>query len=204
VLVTAVLVVALAACNNPDYSRSTVERDLTNDAGLTASQAHCLARGLEIAIGVRRLGSREAPNQSERDLAHAALVYAIVACSGSPFRAGRVARDLHTQAQLDAKEASCLVDGVAKRVGTDTLANDAAVNLTAQNRAKMRVAIAAATIACGGNNATLRRTVGFDGEEAACALRAGQDLAAIKRCTVTTTTTTTTTTIVFGATTTTG
>ena len=73
-LIVVGLALAAAACNNPTYSRNTVERDLRDQSGLTPTQAQCVTMRLEDTIGVERLGARDAPTTREREKLHAAPV----------------------------------------------------------------------------------------------------------------------------------
>jgi hypothetical protein len=186
-----VVVVALAlfaaACNNPSYNRSTVQRDLERDTGLSASQAECVTERLEATIGVRRLGARDEPTPLERDKTHAAVVYAILACSGSPFDSGSVAQALTAKAEVPAAEAECLVREVPKRIPEDELAS-ATANVNA-----VRGAVFDATLECGGSLDDARRSIGLTREEAKCVgQRQPVEARTVEVCTSPTTTTTTT------------
>ncbi|MCU1426758.1 MAG: hypothetical protein JWL83_758, partial [Actinomycetia bacterium] len=169
-LIVAVLVLGLGGCNNPTYKRSTVEHDLVNDTGLSASQADCFAVGLERSIGVDRLSARTAPSARDREKAGAALIFAIVACSGAPYDRAKIERALQVQAKLSATFAKCLAEGVEKRVGSDQLA--AKGNLSGTAQTKIEDAIVLATIACApptraAQIAELQRTAGLSAGQAA-------------------------------------
>jgi hypothetical protein len=202
-----VLVVGAAACANPEYDRSTVERDLERDSGLTAAQAACVARRLEDTVGERRLGARDTPSPAERAYLHSALVFAGVACSGRPFDVAKVQRFLVDKAKVGAADARCLVEHAVLDVGADQLA--AGDNLTRAASLKVRGALAWGAVSCIARDgeaavAALRENAGVNREQALClrsnvipgepALPVGaepQDRAAIvERCTSASATTT--------------
>jgi hypothetical protein len=66
-LVTAVLLLGAAtACANPSYDDSSAH-DMLVTAGLTEQQAHCVTRGLDSRIGIRRLDAHATPTDTERE-----------------------------------------------------------------------------------------------------------------------------------------
>jgi hypothetical protein len=169
VLFLVVCAVFAYGCNNPDYDRDTVEQELRDDVGLTAPQAACVAEQLEEAVGVRRLGARDEPTPLEQDKLDAAVLYAIVACGDEPFDRGAVASELERALRLRAADAQCLAREIERRAQTATSET-----------------IAAATLACDGGQAELRRNVGLSREEAECVV----DGETVRRCTDDSTSTT--------------
>jgi hypothetical protein len=202
-LLVAACSLLVVACNNPTYNRGTVERELHRDAGLTASQAKCLASRLEQTITKERLGARDLPTSFERDKTHAALVFSIIACSDAPYDRARIERDLERKAQLTPAQARCLVEGVERRIPPRQLASGD--NLKPAALTNISAAIFDATVDCGGNALQLRRNTGLTRQQIACISRYNPPTppgapvnrrTAFVQCTATTTSTTTTTTTI--------
>jgi hypothetical protein len=170
VVVALTLVLVGGACNNPTYNRDTIEHDLERETKLTASQATCLAQRLEQTIGEQRLGARDLPTAHEREKLHAAVVFAIVACSGAPYDRARVVHALEREARMPSDQAPCLVREIERRVPPRRLA--APGNLANPARTTILSAIADATITCSDNPAhDLRNNVGLARTQAACVMR---------------------------------
>jgi hypothetical protein len=161
-----------AACNNTGYSRATVVEDLRAQTQLTDAQADCLSKRLEQVIDVRRLGARDEPTPFERVEFRAALLYAIVACSGAPYDRDRVATALNEELDIPFAESECITRAVEQRVKPDTLARDD--NLSNARVAEIRAAIVEASLACGGE-AKVRRNVGLTRQQAECVLDAPEE-----------------------------
>jgi hypothetical protein len=125
---------------------------------------------LEQSFEVRRLGARDEPTPSERDKFRAALLYAILACSGAPYDRARVTSALEDELRMSQQDAVCLTREVEARVKPATLASDD--NLTDDRVAEIRAAIIDATLACGGGSRAVRRNAGLTSEEAECVLDA--------------------------------
>jgi hypothetical protein len=169
-LVALTLVLVATACNNPTYDRDAIEHDLEHETDLTASQAGCVARRLEQTIGEQRLGARDVPTAHEREKLHAAVVFAIVACSGSPYDRARIVRALERDAKIASEQAPCLVREIERRVPPRRLAANG--NLADPTRTTILSAIADATIRCSNDPARdLRNNVGLTRTQAACVMR---------------------------------
>ena len=169
-MVALTLLLVAAACNNPTYDRDTIEHDLEHETDLTASQAACVARRLEQTIGEQRLGARDVPTAHEREKLHAAVVFAIVACSGPPYDRARIVRALERDAKIASERAPCLVREIERRVPSRRLAANG--NLADPTRTTILSAIADATITCSNDPARdLRNNVGLTRTQAACVMR---------------------------------
>jgi hypothetical protein len=206
VLVVAGLALIAVACNNPTYSRDTIERALRNDSGLSAAQAECVARRLEDTIGVERLGARDEPTTREKEKLHAALVFAALACGPRPYDAAAAAKTLREKGRMPPTYADCIAREFGGRAAADM--PEPSVAWQATKARPLQVFIAAATIECaqarGANEGLeLRRNLGISRQQSACILAAPHRAEAFTACTTTSTTTTTTTstTTTAGATT---
>jgi hypothetical protein len=177
-MIVALLVVAgftASACSNPTYSRSTVEHELENSAGLSHSQASCLAQRLEKTVGADVLGARTVPTPRLRNKAHAALVFAIVACSGAPYDRAKIEHSLQTAARTSAAHAACITAQAERAVGGDQLA--ASGNLAGTALTNVQNALILATLRCtpgGAKHAKvpLQTEAGLTATQASCVLRA--------------------------------
>jgi hypothetical protein len=186
-----------AACNNPTYSRNTVERDLRDESGLTPAQAECVAMRLEETIGVERLGARDEPTTREREKLHAALVFAALACGSQPYDPQAAARVLRDKARMPPAYADCLAREFPN--GVEGPLPDASVAWRGSHVRALQVAILDATIECAqarGANVALevRRNLGVSRQQSTCILasKASTSREAFVACTRSTPTTTTT------------
>jgi hypothetical protein len=135
--VVALVALLAAACNNPAYTRATVESDLQREVHLSPAQADCLTQQLEAQITPDQLSSHTEPSDLERQQFRGALQYALVACSGAPYNATAVAQELVQHAGLTEADAAC----VARHVGDDVGAG----NVTS---AEFEAALLRATAVC--------------------------------------------------------
>jgi hypothetical protein len=184
-----------AACNKPTYSRKTLERDLRDDSGLSATQAQCVAMRLESTIGTDRLGARDEPTTREQEKLHAALVFAALACGARPYDADAAAKVLRTKARVPATYADCLAREFGRRQA-DELPDPADAWQPKHVRA-LQVPILESTIDCanarGANTALeIRRNLGVSRQQSTCILAGASPAQAFAGCTTSTTTTTTT------------
>jgi hypothetical protein len=111
---TIVLCVVAVACNNPVYSRATVERELQRDVHLSTSQARCLTQALEQGISPERLSAHDNPSGTERLEFRRFVRYAVIACTSTPYDEHAVAPALQRYGALDATDAAC----IARNAGT--------------------------------------------------------------------------------------